>query len=219
MAAEPLRRLRLRAPRVELRLAGSRDEILALARVAERGIFAPGEMFFAVPWPDAIGGPDWPASFVEFHEQSLAAIEPDDWSLRFFVFVDGEPIGSQDVVAERFAERGIVSTGSWLGAEFQRRGIGTEMRSAVLTFAFDGLGAVEARSGAMLGNEASRRVSEKLGYQALPDDTISPHGTPIRHTPFRLTRDRWRPPVPVELIGVEECLRPLGAPRRAAGES
>jgi hypothetical protein len=37
------------------------------------------------------------------------------------------------------------------------------MRAAVLFLAFDGLGAVAAESGALEGNDASSRVSGKLG--------------------------------------------------------
>ena len=58
-----------------------------------------------------------------------------------------------------------MKTGSWLGRSFQGRGIGTEMRAAVLELAFRGLGAATAESGALEGNAASARVSEKLGYR------------------------------------------------------
>jgi hypothetical protein len=37
------------------------------------------------------------------------------------------------------------------------------MRAAVLFLAFDGLGALAAESGALEGNDASSRVSGKLG--------------------------------------------------------
>jgi RimJ/RimL family protein N-acetyltransferase len=53
--------------------------------------------------------------------------------------------------------------GSWPGRRYQRQGAGTEMRAAVLFLAFDGLGALAAESGALEGNDASSRVSGKLG--------------------------------------------------------
>ena len=41
-----------------------------------------------------------------------------------------------------------IGTGSWLSSALHGRGIGTEMRAAVLEFAFEGLGSHEAVSGA-----------------------------------------------------------------------
>ena len=67
-------------------------------------------------------------------------------------------------------------TGSWLGLRHQGRGIGTEMRAAVLLFAFDHLGATRARSAAFVDNPASLRVSEKLGYRPDGTETIVRRG-------------------------------------------
>ena len=53
---EPLYDLRLRTPRLELRLGGH-DELVALGRVAEGGIHPPEEMPFAIAWSDGIGEP------------------------------------------------------------------------------------------------------------------------------------------------------------------
>jgi RimJ/RimL family protein N-acetyltransferase len=87
------------------------------------------------------------------------------------------------------------------------------MRAAVLALAFDGLGAVEARSGAIEGNDASARVSEKLGYVEVEGGTVSPRGTPVRERRFRQTRDGWMTGrhAPVEIEGLEPCLPLLGA--------
>jgi len=73
-------------------------------------------------------------------------------------------MGVQDVTARDFAVRKTVVTGSWLGRAYQGRGYGTEMRAAVLTLAFDGLGADRAESGYFTGNAQSAGVSAKLGY-------------------------------------------------------
>ncbi len=53
------------------------------------------------------------------------------------------------------------------------------MRAAVLVLAFRGLGAVRAESSWLEGNEASRRVSEKLGYTKYVVGRKSPRGTPV----------------------------------------
>ncbi len=64
------------------------------------------------------------------------------------------------------------ATGSWLGRRYQGRGIGTQMRAAVLHLAFGGLGAQQAVSAAFEDNPASLRVSRKLGCR---DDGIEWH--------------------------------------------
>ncbi|MFI6154472.1 GNAT family N-acetyltransferase [Kitasatospora sp. NPDC051170] len=106
-----------------------------------------------------------------------------------------------------------VSTASWLGARHQGRGIGTEMRAAVLRLAFDGLGAREARSGALGDNDSSFAVSRKLGY--LPDgvERHTVRGRPVTNRRLRLPRDRWEAhrSLPVAVDGLPPCLPMFGA--------
>jgi len=113
----------------------------------------------------------------------------------------------KDFAATRTAE-----TGSWLGERFQRRGFGTEMRAAVLELFFSGLGGLVATSGALEGNTASERVSEKLGYVAAGEAVASPRGAPVRERRFRLERDIWAAGdrIAVEIVGLEPCLRLFG---------
>ena len=120
----------------------------------------------------------------------------DDWSLPLAVVVDGRPVGIQELRAARFPVLRTVETGSWLGRTWQRRGIGTEMRAAGLVLAFEGLGAVRALSAAHDGNEASRRVSESLGYVPNGISYNAPRGVPIRQQHYLLERaafdrDAW----------------------------
>jgi RimJ/RimL family protein N-acetyltransferase len=105
-----------------------------------------------------------------------------------------------------------VGTGSWLGRRFQGRGVGTEMRTAVLELAFRGLGAERARSGAVDENIASLRVAEKLGYREIGRGTVAPRGVELPHTDVELRREDWRPPVPVEIEGLGPCLPLFGLP-------
>lgn len=208
----PLFELGLRTPRLELRLP-THAEILELASVAERGIHPPEEMPFQEPWTDWIGNDEWPESFVGFHEQSTAAIRPESWRLQLVTFLDGRPIGTQEIRADDFARDRVVQTGSWLGQEFQGRGYGTEQRLAVLALAFDGLGAKAALSGALEGNVASARVSAKLGYVVTGVGSVAPRGVPAPHTDFRLERGAWErlDRTPVEIRGLEPCLPLLGS--------
>lgn len=209
-APAALHGLRLRTPRLELRL-GSRAELLELGRLAERGVHPPGEMPFAVAWTDAIGEPGFLNGFVAYHEETLARWAPAGWTLHLLVWAGGGLAGTQGVAAERFAETRRVQTGSWLGAAFQRRGLGTEMRAAVLELAFRGLGAEVAESAWLEGNDASRRVSEKLGYRTVGRTTRSPRGEPVPTTLVELRRSDWRSPVPVAIEGLAPCLRSFGA--------
>jgi RimJ/RimL family protein N-acetyltransferase len=206
----PLHWLRVRTPRLELRL-GTHDELVALGRLAERGIHPPEEMPFAIAWTDAIGETDFLEEFLAYHEGSLADWSPASWSLNLLVWADGALAGTQGLLAERFAETRHVHTGSWLGAAYQRRGLGTEMRAAVLELAFRGLAAEVASSAWLEGNDSSRRVSEKLGYRVVGMEERSPRGVPVSTTAVELARADWRCPVDVELEGVEPCLELFGA--------
>jgi RimJ/RimL family protein N-acetyltransferase len=202
--------LRLRTPRLELRL-GSHEELVELGRLAERGVHPPEEMPFAIAWTDRIGEPDFLEGFLEFHEGALTRWSPGDWMLNLLVWADGELVGTQGLLAERFAEQPVVNTGSWLGRAYQRRGIGAEMRAAVLELAFGGLGARRAESSWLDGNDASRRVSEKLGYVPAGTRTQSPRGEPVADHVVALDRDAWHCPVEVEIEGLEPCLPLFGA--------
>jgi RimJ/RimL family protein N-acetyltransferase len=201
----PLYALRLRTPRLELRL-GNREELAALARLAQEGIHPPEEMPFAMAWTDRSGEEGFVESFVEFHEAALRDWQLEKWLLNLLVFVDAVPAGSQTIGSENFASTRTVGTGSWLGKHFQRQGLGTEMRAAVLELAFRALGAEAATSGAIVGNEASKRVSAKLGYTITGTSTVSPRGEPLAHYDLRIERGAWASPVPVEIAGLDGCL-------------
>lgn len=184
----PVTRVRLRTPRLELR-AATVAEVRQLFRVAEAGVHDPAIMPFEIPWTDKLDEEDFVAHLSD----------NDSTKLRLVAFLDGEPIGVQAV---DLRGDGAV-TGSWLGLAFQGRGLGTEMRAAALTLAFDHLGAAVARSGAVQGNAQSMRVSEKLGYAVVGSHTISPRGEPVEHTDLELRKEDFVSPVPVEVSGTQ----------------
>ena len=178
----PLTRVRLRTPRLELRVATD-AELRKLYAVAAAGIHDPAVMPFEIPWTDDLSE----AAFLDYHRAER----------HFVVFLDGEPIGVQGVTQHP----DHVETGSWLGRDYQGRGYGTEMRAAVLTYAFERLGAEVARSGAIDGNPQSLGVSRKLGYEVIGSHTVAPRGEALEHTDVELRRERFRSPVPVEIVG------------------
>ncbi len=206
----PLFDLRLRTPRLELRLPDD-DDVLALCEVARAGIADEGRDVFLVPWHE-LPSPAFERNFLLHHWKSRGGWDPERWSIQFAVVADGSPVGVQEIGARDFATRRVVSSGSWMGAPFQGRGYGTEMRAAILYLAFEGLGADAAESGYIEGNSASARISEKLGYRPNGIETIAPRGTPILEHRVRVTRETWSADlVRVTIEGLEPCLALFGA--------
>ena len=207
MNLEPLSGLRLRTPRLELRVPDE-AELELLYEVAAAGIHPPEEMPFGLAWTDDLTR----EGFLDYHRSLRESWSPASWKIDLGVWSDGELVGVQGIGADAFAEERTAATGSWLGARFQRRGIGTEMRAAVLELAFGPLGAVAVTSSAFEANAASRRVSEKHGYAVVGRNTMSPRGVPQPHLLLRLDRANWRgAPFSVEITGAEECLPLFGA--------
>jgi RimJ/RimL family protein N-acetyltransferase/predicted GNAT family acetyltransferase len=199
----PLTRLRLRTPRLELRLA-TIAELRRLFDVAVAGIHDPALMPFAVAWTDNLVEDE----FIAYHVSRLEDAKPDAWELALIVFLGDQPIGCQSIENVDFQRSGALVTGSWLGQAYQGQGYGTEMRNAVLTFLFEKLDADEARSGAIDGNPASLAVSRKLGYVQVGVSTSSPRGEDVPHTDLSVTRERFRRTVPVEVIGFDPSTLP-----------
>lgn len=212
----PLFGLVLRTPRLELRVP-SLEQLAALAALAEEGVHDPAEMPFLVPWTDLPPGPRG-RSVMQYQWRTWSELSPDRWRLELVVLAEGRPVGLQGIGAQDFAVTREVATGSWLGRRHQGRGIGTEMRAAVLHLAFAGLGAAWAVSSALSGNAASIGVSRKLGYA---DDGIAVQavrGQRRTDQRFRIDRETWaaRQTVPVRIEGLEPCRELLGALSPAA---
>lgn len=206
----PLLGMRLRTPRLELRLP-SCEELADLADLAAEGIHDPEVMPFAVPWTDQSPA-ERARSVIDYNWLRRGHSTPQDWALLLTVFIAGTVVGQQDIGARNFAVIREVSTGSWLGRQHQGQGIGTEMRAAVLHLAFAGLDAEEAISGAYAQNAASLAVSAKLGY--VPDgiDRHVVRGAVALHRRLRLTRAQWdrHRTIPVTIEGLTPCLPTAG---------
>jgi RimJ/RimL family protein N-acetyltransferase len=208
--AWPLFRLRIRSERLVLRLPTD-DDLVALLAVAEAGIHAPEEMPFGVAWTD-LRGAAFAQGFLQHHWARRGSWSTDDWWLNLMVEQAGRPIGAQTISGTDFARVRVVDSGSWLGLPYQGRGFGREMRSAVLSFAFDGLGATAATSAAFLDNARSNAVSRSLGYADDGRGTLAPRGEPRETQRFRMTVEAWRsrPRAPVDIDGLEACRSMFG---------
>lgn len=136
----------------------------------------------------------------------------DFWRLYFAVILDGEPVGMQDMVGQSFNDLGIVTTFSWLSEDVRGRGLGKEMRQAILHLAFEGFGAKEATTEGFLDNPGSNGVSRALGYQANGFEWATRRGEPAQLQRWRLTRQEWstRRRDDIELHGIEACAHTLG---------
>lgn len=207
----PLFALRVRTPRVEL--AYPDDELAAaVAEHAVDGIHPPGFRPFLVAW-DEVPPPHLQRNTLQHLWSLRGSWRPTSWTCHLAVLVEGAVVGLQTAAAEEFPSRRTVTSGSWLGTAQQGRGIGTEMRAAMLHLAFAGLGAVRAESGAWHDNHASLSVSRKLGYEENGDERRRRGEEADREIRLVLTRDRWeqRRRDDIEISGLEPCLPFFGA--------
>lgn len=207
----PLFDLRVRTPRVELRYVD--DELATeLALLAQRGIHDPDTMPFGIPWSD-VESPQLERNTMQFYWRCRAETTPDSWSMNLATIVDEKVVGSTALETTNFPTLREFGTGSWLGREFQGRGIGKEMRVATLHLGFLGLGGGHATTAAWADNSPSLGVTRSLGYasngtrRALRrEDADVLHAFEMSRADFiaRLQRDD------ITLHGVEDCLPLLG---------
>jgi RimJ/RimL family protein N-acetyltransferase len=205
----PLFDLRVRTPNLELRLPTD-DDLLALARIARAGVIDEDRTAFLVPW-HKLPSPAFERQFLLHFWADRGSWDPSKWQLPLAVIAVGQPIGIQEMIGHDFAIKHVIKSGSWLGRDFQGRGLGTEARAAILALAFDGLGADMAESGYIEGNAASARVSEKLGYRLVGDEVYAIEGKRALEMKVRVTRETWQSQlVPVTIEELEPCLKLMG---------
>ena len=138
----PLIDLRVRTPRLEIRLPTDAD-LYRLNELVDLGVHEPSAMPFTIPWTDT-PPPRRHRESLKFWWSARANWSPESWDFTGAVFVDGAPVGVQGLMAKNFARLRTVETGSWLGRQHQGQGLGKEMRAAILHLAFEGLGAIES---------------------------------------------------------------------------
>ncbi len=185
----PLFDLEVRTPRLTLRYLDDRLAVELLA-VAARGVHDPATMPFSVPWTD-LPSPQMEQEAMRFYWQSRAATRPESWRLLHAVIVDGEVVGAADLFADGYPSLRQFTTGSWLGLEFQGRGLGKEMRMAALTLGFDGLGAEFALTAAWHDNAASLGVTGRWDTTTSARARVLRRGVPDEQLAFRMPRDHW----------------------------
>jgi RimJ/RimL family protein N-acetyltransferase len=212
----PLLELELETERLTLRPPDD-VALAALADLALRGIHSPDSMPFFSPWTD-LAGDEFLRGFAQYFWRQRATWTPEAWALPFAVYLGDTPIGVQQIEATRFPERRAVETSSWVGLGYQRQGAGTEMRAAVLDFAFRVLGAEIALSGALPDNGGSIAISTRLGYDPNGTRREVVRGRPVDAFRFRLTRESWleRTPAVTAVRGFDACAGLFGTGADAA---
>jgi RimJ/RimL family protein N-acetyltransferase len=202
----PLFELRIRTDRVELRPPTDED-LIDLARLAAQGIHDPATMPFLKAWTDE-PSPVLERGLLQWGWRHRANWIANDWTLSCAVVVDGEIVGVQDMMAKDFATTRQAKTGSWLGRRFQGHGIGTEMREAMVSFAFSRLDATTLFSGGFADNAASLGVSRSLGYEEVGRTLVLRRGVETEVLEVKLERAVWekREHPAVDVVGLEACL-------------
>lgn len=182
-----------------------------LAVIAAGGVRRHGKPAFLINW-DSGTSEEIARSIAQYQWSTRANFRVDEWTIEFTVRVDGRVVGVQGVSAKDFVRTRSVSTGSWLALQEQGKGYGTQMRRAAVTAFADHFDASVFHSGYFEGNDASRRVSEKLGYSPNGVKTIIAQDG-LAHPEHQLllaASDIVRGPDPVEVAGTEEVRRFLG---------
>lgn len=203
----PLFGLSVRTPRLTLRYVDD-DLGAALMQLAvAEGVHEPEEMPFTVPWTRS-PSPQLEREGLQRYWRGRAQTSPDAWSLSFAVLEGDVLVGEQNLRATDFGTRRTVGSASWVARSRQGRGIGREMRAAVLHLAFDGLQAQVATSGAFEDNVASLAVSRSLGYVDNGWDLTERDGRPVRDLRMVLDRATWESARrdDIRIDGLEPCL-------------
>jgi RimJ/RimL family protein N-acetyltransferase len=202
----PLFGLRITTPRLVLR-PPTDDDYPGLIAAIHAGIHDPATQPFAVPWTD-VASPQLEQNSLQHWWSSRANWQPNDWTLPFAVFLNGDGIGYQSLHAKHYPLLRTAETGSWLAQPWQAHGLGTEMRHAVVQFAFEYLDAQSITSGAFADNLSSQRVSLAVGYEPNGIGFAERRGVIAEQRKFLLTRERWqqtRADIPIDVTGFDEC--------------
>ncbi len=168
-------------------------------------------MPFSIPWTD-LPSPQMEQEAMRFYARTRADTRPDAWNIQFAVLVDDVVVGACDLMAGDYPSLRQFTTGSWLGREFQGRGLGKELRMAALTLGFDGFGAEFALTGMWHDNAASKGVTESLGYEFEGRRRALRRGIADEMFGYRMPRAHWETVRrdDITLVGVDRAREFLG---------
>ncbi len=206
--------LEVRTPHLVLRLPDD-DDIVDLAELAARGVHDDDFMPFTEPWT-RVPPPFQERNTMQYFWTQRGAQQSDAWNLPLVTRVDDVTVGSQGVFAKEWKTTRTVETGSWLGREHQGKGIGREMRSAILHLAFDGFAAEQAVTFAYADNPASLAVTEAMGYRPNGEDRVARDGQLAVLRRFAMDRDAFDAirRDDVDIVGADAVAELFGTERK-----
>lgn len=150
--------------------------------------------------------------------RARGAWSPESWSLSFGAYLGDELVGCQGLEGADFATLRTVDSWSFLAVPHRRRGLGQQMRAAVLALAFGPLAARWAVSSSWTDNHAALGVSHALGYV---DNGVVSHRRGDRAgemAHLRLSRRSWLASswsARVTVEGADACLPWFGLDPRS----
>lgn len=202
-------RIRLHIGDVSLRTV-DRLVIDQIADLACAGIHPASYMPFSTPWSQG-SSQSVQRNIRHWMTASIEKSNIAKWNLIFGVWRNGVLVGSTNLSGSNYSDDKTVTTGSWLGQDFQGVGTGKLMRAALLQLAFGELGARFATSEVFADNFSSRAVNEQLGYEADGERTVIRKGRPANLKSYRLSHREWLHMANVDISGGKEMgnfLRP-----------
>jgi RimJ/RimL family protein N-acetyltransferase len=139
--------------------------------------------------------------------QHYGTWRPEAWRLNFVVTAGDQVVGVQELEGNDFSTLRTVDTSSFLIPPARGRGIGKQMRAAVLALAFGPLQAQAAVTEAWHDNHASLGVSRALGYQPNGESLHARGSGADLMVHLRLIRSDWlaRGGHQVQISGFEPC--------------
>jgi RimJ/RimL family protein N-acetyltransferase len=132
----------------------------------------------------------------------------DAWRFHLAARRDGRLLGLQELEGNDFPRLRTVDTSSWLVSAARRTGLGKAMRRAVLSLAFDHLGAEAAITSAWHDNYASLGVSRALGYRPNGESFLARDDGIDTLVHLRMLRSDWlasNGSAGVTVEGVDAC--------------
>jgi len=207
----------VRTPRVELRYP-SDVEVVALADLAAGGIHDPASSPFTIPWTD-VEPPLLQQQACRYFWRCRAELGPEHLRLPMAVYDLDPPIGEgptlvgvQDLQGDEVPIVRRAASGSWLGRAHQGRGLGKEMRAAILHLGFEGLGLRQMTTSAWADNEPSLGVTRSLPYRPNGEHLAKRGDVADRHLDFLMERADWERVRrdDITVAGLAPCLPVLG---------
>jgi [ribosomal protein S5]-alanine N-acetyltransferase len=133
-----------------------------------------------------VGGPFSPEQVAQRLDREIAS--QDNYGLQYwpiFLLEAGEHVGCAGMRIYNLEEK-IYAMGFYLRPKFWGQGFSTEAGRAVISYAFDALGASALFAGHHPENAASKKVLAKLGFQFTHKQLYPPTG--LEHDSYLLKR-------------------------------